>query len=337
MQLWAAADMTLAELIHAYRSDPHSTYHKTRYRTRLHYDDLCRYVVAGLGSRQLADIRGRDLHTWHQDNAQSRGVPMAHSMATMLRIVVNFGVTMLEEPECTRLSAILHKMRLPMGRARKERLTADHVVAIRAKAHEMGRPSIALAQAFQFAGTLRQKDCLGEYLPLSEPELSDVIRPAARRGHQPMKWVRGIRWEEIDADDVLRHTTSKRGKEVVIDLKTDPMVMEELAMLFERPTHGPVIRSELDGYPWTASEFRRWWRKIARSAGVPDSVWNMDTRSGAISEAIQAGAKIEHVRHAATHSDIQMTARYDRSSEEITRGVMAQRVEFRRNNGTNHA
>jgi hypothetical protein len=55
---------------------------------------------------------------------------------------------------------------------------------------------------------------------------------------------------------------------------------------------------------------------VARKCGIPDNVWNMDSRSGAISEAIQAGAPIEFVRHAATHSDVSQTADYDRGQAE---------------------
>jgi hypothetical protein len=85
------------------------------------------------------------------------------------------------------------------------------------------RHSMALAQAFQFDGTMRQKDIIGEWVPLDEPgPLSDVIS-----GNE--KWVRGIRFEEIDQNLILRHVTSKRDKLLTIDLKQCPMVMKELA------------------------------------------------------------------------------------------------------------
>ena len=58
---------------------------------------------------------------------------------------------------------------------------------------------------------------------------------------------------------------------------------------------------------------RRMWRMVARKAGVPDAVYNMDTRSGAITEALQSGASLDAVRKAATHSDAKMTMRYSRN------------------------
>ena len=53
------------------------------------------------------------------------------------------------------------------------------------------------------------------------------------------------------------------------------------------------------------------------------------TTAGAISEATDAGAELEHVRHAATHSDISMTLRYSRGGNEKTAGVMRLRAEHR--------
>jgi flagellar biosynthesis regulator FlaF len=85
---------------------------------------------------------------------------------------------------------------------------------------------------------------------------------------------------------------------------------------------GAVIVSEVTHLPYTDHEFRRLWRMIARECGVPDNVFNMDSRSGAISEATNAGADLEHVRHAATHSNISMTQRYSRDSEKKIAGVM---------------
>lgn len=55
----------------------------------------------------------------------------------------------------------------------------------------------------------------------------------------------------------------------------------------------------------------------------------MDSRAGAISEATDAGADLEHVRHAATHSDIAMTQKYSRGSEDKIAGVQKLRAEHR--------
>jgi site-specific recombinase XerD len=193
--------------------------------------------------------------------------------------------------------------------------------AICAEAHRINRPSIALAQAIQFEGMLRQKDIIGEWVPIAEPGTSAVI-------HKGLKWLRGIRWEEIDENLVLRHVTSKRQKEVEIRLADAPMVVAELAKV-ERKGSGPVIVNESSGRPYSVTHFRQIWRTIATAAGVPKSVRNQDSRAGAITEATQAGADLESIKHAATHSDIAMTQRYARSSHEKSAKVMQMRAAHR--------
>jgi hypothetical protein len=67
-------------------------------------------------------------------------------------------------------------------------LTMKDVVDLRRRAHEMGYPSIALAQAFQFDCGLRQKDLIGAWVPRAELDtLAEFV-------DGDMAWVRGLRW-----------------------------------------------------------------------------------------------------------------------------------------------
>lgn len=316
-------DGTVKSLAECYQLDPDSPFHKLEHKSRLHYCALMQRIVRDHGYDYVREIKARTVLRWHEEWTE-RGVAMAHGTLRMLRTLITFGATILEDAECERLTGILCKMRFKMGKPRTERLTAEHAVAIRAAAR-WGTPSIALAQAFQFDCMLRQKDVIGEWLPQSEPGLSDVL-------HGAEKWLKGIRWEYIDQNMILRHTTSKRKKEIEIDLTLCPMVMEEFARLQLEgplPTHGPIIISEFGGKPWEAAKFRRRWRELADKAGVPKTVRNMDSRAGAISEATDAGAELEHVRHAATHGDISMTQRYSRNAREKTDNVLRLRAEHR--------
>ena len=318
-------DGTIRSLSQCYQTDKDSTFRKNRYQTRRHYEILLRRVERDHGDERVADLRGRDMLRWHEDWTAS-GVSMAHSLMGMVRTILGFGMTLLECGECARMCAVLSKQKFAMGRSRNVHLTAAMADAIRAEAHSRGFPSIALAQALQFEGMLRQKDVIGEWVPLNEPGTSIEIVDGK-------KWLRGVQWSEIEGM-VLRHVTSKRQKLVEIDLNNAGMVRAELARLGALPTKGPMIVCESTGKPWTGHYFRETWRKIARAAGVPDNVRNMDTRSGAITEATDAGAQLEDVRHAATHSDISMTQRYSRGSAEKTAKVMRQRSEYRNKKGT---
>lgn len=323
--------MTIDELIASYRTDKDSPYYGTRLRycTRQHYDVLLKRISKDLGSMELEAVKARQLLSWHDEFLQRGHIAMGHGIIGMMRTIMSFGTTMLEDSECTRISDVLGKMRFKMGKPRVERLTSAQVVLIRAEAHKQNLRSIALAQAIQFELMLRQKDIIGEILPLDEPIESDVFAYGK-------KWARGIRWEEIDENFILKHVTSKRLKEITVDLKLADMVISELTLWFgamdrsRMPVAGPVIFSERTKLPWVAGEFRRKWRQLADNCGIPKEVRNMDTRSGAITEATDAGIPLETIRHASTHSDISMVARYSRGSTEKIASVMETRLASRK-------
>jgi len=360
MQVWARGGLptvnvfngTIGGLIYCYRNDPDSKFRKKedkggiRYASRVHYDALMSMIDREHGHKVLADIKGRTVQHWY-DEWSARSLATAHAKIKMLRTLFKFGIAFLEDDDCARISTVLREMKFRMPKARNEWLTADQATAIRAKAWELGRPSIALAQAFQFELMLRQKDVIGEWVPVSEPGMSDTIDSAGN------KWLRGIRFEEINHNFVLSHVTSKRLKKITVDLKNAPMVLEELNAKFPGsvrwvevmqagkiviqiivdrallPASGPIIVSEFDKLPWTAIEFRRWWRICADACGVPPTVRNMDSRAGAITEASDAKADLEHIRQAATHSDIAMTQRYSRGSEGKIEIVQLARIAHR--------
>ena len=319
-------DGTVSGLIRNYMGDADTPYKNLRYRTRKYYQSLCKRLEDDFGEKQISEIKARALIHWHDAIKQQGKIAMGHSVMGMLRILAGFGATILEDAECSRLSMVLSKMRFTMPKPRSSVLTAEQATAIRTSAITLGLSSIALAQAFQFDCMFRQKDVVGEWVPISEPGVSDVLD-----GNN--KWLRGIRWEEIDQNMILTHVTSKRQKEIIVDLKIAPMVMEELGhrSRSELPSRGPIIVSDVSGRPWYAVEFRKHWRRAAEAGGIPKSVRNMDSRAGAITEATESGADLEHIKHAATHSDIGMTQRYARGAEEKTAGVMRKRVEHRMN------
>ena len=61
----------------------------------------------------------------------------------------------------------------------------------------------------------------------------------------------------------------------------------------------------------------------------------MDSRAGAISEAIDAGTELKHVRHAATHGEILMTQKYSRGGVEKTAKGDAERAAHRNSHERN--
>jgi hypothetical protein len=336
-------DGSLRSLINCYQTDVDSGYHKLRYKVRRTTNALLKRLVKDHGHEDLGDIKGRTILAWHKEwTGGGVKIAMGSAFVGQLRTLFTFGRSILEIEECTRLGAIMHDLKFEGTRPRKVHITAAQTDAIRYKARlHFGWYSLALGQAFQFECTLRQKDVIGEWVPIEEPGVSAVVNAGK-------KWIRGIDWSEVDDQLILRHITSKKQKPTQIDLKLAPMVIEELVEMCGGqqllitdpatkkvtvnrhllPASGPIVICDVTGLPWADSEYRRKWRLVARASGIPKDVCNMDSRSGAISEGISAGARIEWVRHAANHSDVSQTADYDRDQAEATAKVMRLRVAY---------
>jgi len=337
----ASFDGTITSLAYCYRKDSDSTYQRCRINSRRYYDSLCRAITSDLfddngttrtvGDLHIRELKARLILRLHSKWREERGVTMAHGMVGMIRALCTFAATILEDEDCEHVGNMLGKMRFETAKPRETFLSADQITAVRAELHRMGWHSIAMAQGFQFECTFRQMDVIGEWVPVSEPGVSEVTS-----GYE--KWLRGIRWEEIDSNLVLTHITSKRQKKVTVDLRNAPMVIEELLRIYGTldrsvmPASGPIIIQETTNRPWTVTQFRRHWRKAATNVGIPSTVRNMDSRAGAITEAFQAGADPEKVRKSATHGQLSMTAKYSRGDAEATANVMQLRAANRKNN-----
>lgn len=303
---------TLGALIDAFMTEKVSTFHGLRYHVRVRHRQFLDRIKRAHGDVRLDQIRPKTILEWYDLWSENKAkVSIGHAFIGHLRTVMGFGIVILEDEECGRIKTFLREMRFKNGQPRKHRLTFQQVNLIRAKAHELGYPSIALANALQFEVILRQKDVIGEWVPLIEPGVSEVT-------WHGKKWITGLRWNEIDAGLVLRHTTSKKGKDIEFPLGKAPMVIEELHKLAQRnpaKRSGPIIICEYTGRPWVPGEFRRKWRIIARAAGVPDHTFNMDSRSGGITEAFEAGADPDKIRKNATHAQLSQTLDYNRGSQ----------------------
>jgi hypothetical protein len=82
-----------------------------------------------------------------------------------------------------------------------------------------------------------------------------------------------------------------------------------------------LIVDDTAGRPYAESANGREWRVVARAAGIPDHVWNMDARAGAITEAKDAGADLDHIRSTASHSQVSTTLRCSRGAVGKSRKV----------------
>lgn len=274
----AAFDGTVRTLIASYKTHPRSGYHKLAYRTRESYDSSLRRIERDLGPEQVEKLDKERLERQHAEwtAGGTTHVAMGHSLVGQLRILASFGADILKDQSCRMLQVALHYMKIPKGEKQTVPLTAAHARAIRTMAHAKGLPSIALAQAFQFEHKLGQRDVIGEWVPMREPGTSDIVS-------KDLKWLRGLRWNQIDEGLNLRLSTETR--------RLGQMVAEELWAMFSKsgeplsrarlPASGPIIVYEPTGLPYPAHTFRRVWRELADEANVPKAAKNRDLRTAA--------------------------------------------------------
>ena len=58
---------------------------------------------------------------------------------------------------------------------------------------------------------------------------------------------------------------------------------------------------------------RHRFREVARAAGVPDTIWNMDARAGAVTDAYDKGAREVDAMDLGTHTQLATNRRYSRN------------------------
>jgi hypothetical protein len=346
-------DGTVGSLIEIYQKHKKSPFKAVRHATQLTYATNLRALKTAIGDVRVKHISFDDISNWQDELADDGGggPPRKYrsgKLIAQLKRVFLFGALVLpKEAGCHDVCDIFAKMAegkmMDSTQSRRsEYMTAAQCRLLREKAHAMGHHSVALAQAFAFELGCRQKDVIGEWIPDKVPGLSDILD----RGK---KWMMGLRWEEVDAELVLRHRLSKsiHGADTVMDpkagtwkawdLRAYPMIMDELARLCggavdraNLPARGPVILHERFGRPWGERMFQYAWRKVATAAGIPANIQNRDSRPGAATEADVAGAPREKTQRMLGHSRGETTGIYLREDLEVNRELAKLRTEKRK-------
>jgi len=343
-------DGTWRSLFRLYQTHDKSKFKKLRYAQQVDYARRIRVIDEAIGQVRVSRTTWLDLIRWDEEFAAPHdgGRPKratARLYMKILKQVALFGKLALPDNSgCAKLIEIMRDMAeqrtFASGRRqRKEYLTYPQAVHHCDASHDEGFGSIALAQALMFECGMRPKDVIGEWVPRSEPGVTDVFSGGS-------KWLMGARWEEVDENFIWTHRLSKSvprdgimdseiGKTEPYELLEFPLVRNELQRIAPLnranfPASGPVIVSESTGRPWSASRFRDRWRKIARKAGIPDNIQNRDSRAGAATEADSiTEVPREKVKRMLGHSKEETTAIYQRESMHIRTEIARGRAELR--------
>lgn len=336
MLLWAGGhrrdplrfEGTVASLIRLYQLDPSSPYAQVKWNTRRSYAERLDKIERAVGQRALSAIGLADFRNWYDKAKRPREpggperITSAHNFIRMLRQLLAYGVA-AELPECHRLLTVLQNVRFKAAPRRRERLELSHVQAFIGQARAAGRISLALGTALQFETGMRQKDVIGEWEPIPSGTAAHGIVLKGKR------WVNGLTWADIGANLSFSKATTKTSAIVSHDLTLCPMTMELLDLVPVETRIGPLIIDETAGRPYADHAYAREWRAIAKLAGIPDAICNMDARAGAITEAEDAGADLDEIRGAVGHTQASTTARYSRGAIGKARSVAEKRLAFR--------
>jgi hypothetical protein len=264
-----AYDGTFSGLMSVYQTHDKSSIHKLKHSVRANYIRTLNRLEREIGKQRIADWTAQTVQNNYERWKGDDKVAIAHELVGKLRLLTSFGVTELNDDYCIKLNLILSKMRFEIakGQGGYVRLNREQTRALRMTAREhFGWDSIALAAAIQFEfPKLKQLDIIGEWVPLSDPAKSEIIK-----GDE--KWVRGLKWSDLDEDYNLKRViqSGPRGpkKEVVYKLKRAQMTIEEINRVPLAKRTSAMIMCEYSNIPWSNNEFRRKWKIVAEKAGI---------------------------------------------------------------------
>lgn len=322
----AKYDGTVLSACRVYQTHKMSRFHKVKHNTRKTYVDSLKVIEQTVGARQIRRLTTLDVMHWydqwkkpaHEGGAER--IDRAHDAVSMFRTVLWF-MTALRVPECKLLAEELKALKFEKGGAREEEMTYLQVTSFIRKALELGEAGVmprdrahymALGTAAMFELLLRQKDIIGERLTAAQLVRTKVPKGATVLKFDGFAWAGFFTWESMPGW-IWRMKTSKSKYRAAadFDLTRYGLLMPLLEAVPQSQRSGAVIKDET-GRPVREGSYRRWFRQIARAAGIPDEVWNMDTRAGGATEAEEAGAELELIQNALTHSEPRTTLRYVR-------------------------
>jgi hypothetical protein len=339
LSLWLAGearprwlyDGTVGSLCDAYERHPESPIHEVKANTADSYRDSMKILRATVARRAVRALTPVDVKRWYRlwrepaAPGRPERVDRAHNAVAQLRAILRFGFA-LGHDECGILAKRLAVVQFGRSAPRTSEMTLGQaralIAASLARADRRGR-SMAIGVAMQFETMLRQKDVIGEW--------NRDIRsaPAGAMVYGAEAWSGAFTWENIPGG-LFRMTTSKTGAPALFDLTRLDMLWPLLQMVPQAERTGAIVTGD-EGHPIRERSYRKWFREIARTAGVPDNVWNMDARAGAVTEALESGAQLEDVQRAATHSHSATTLGYERRVESSISAIATARKKARLN------
>lgn len=335
-------DGTVAGAIKVYRQHTQSPYSEVAPNTRKTYEDSLK-VIEGVGARLVQNVTVADVKRWYKqwrkpakEGAKER-IDRAHNAVAQFRAVLHFCYSLgAKFDACGALERRLvdGKVRFERRGAREQEMTYQLAFAFIKKSLELGEAAVipadralamAIGTAAQFELALRQGDVIGKWVK-SVPDT-----PHAEYDGEGEMWTGPFRWDNIPGWRFRLKTSKTKGATGFL-LSDYPLLFPLLERVPHPERAGAIVKGE-HGLPVRERSYRKWWRQIARAAGIPDEVWSMDARAGAATEAEEAGVDTKIISDLLTHTQKTTTERYIRRRERANAEVAKARAEHRKTAG----
>jgi hypothetical protein len=323
-------DGTVLSACRIYQEHPYSPFRTVKHNTRRTYEAYLKLIEHNVGRRLIRNVTVIDVKHWYGEwrkpvvSVDETGkeiigqdrVDRAHDAVSMLKTVIYFMSAMRHE-DCKQLASELERVKFEKGGARDQELTYQQCAAFIRAAIDLGKKGVipvdrslyvAIGVAAQFELMVRQMDIIGEWAPKNAnrklPAGIDVVEMDTE------SWAGFFTWEKIPGWRWRMKTSkSKYRAGAEFDLSRYSLLLPLLDAVDPSQRTGAIVKGE-HNLPVRYRSYVKWFRRIARAAGIPDEVWNMDSRAGGATEAEEAGATLEAIQGALTHSKQGTTLRY---------------------------
>jgi len=332
-----------------YQEHPLSAFNtRIKANTRDSYTDSLKIIEGTVGQRLIRNLNVLDMQNWYDqwrkpavfvdaegiETFGAERIDRAHDAISMWKTVLRFNVALgPRHPGSRDCSILLEALKnggslvnFESGGAREEEMTYAHASAFVRTALELAERGViprerglylAIGVAAQFELALRQKDIIGERPKSARDQEKAMRRGATAINYGGVIWTGYFTWENIPGWRWRMKTSKSKYRSAVnFDLTIYSLLFPLLDAVPHHERTGAVVKGE-HGFAVQERSYRKWFRPIARVAGIPDEVWIMDSRAGAGTEAEEAGADHGAIKTLLTHSDKQeaTTTRYKRRQD----------------------
>ncbi len=306
-------------VIQSWKIDPYSRYNGVKKNTQEGYDETLKKISNTIGHLKIAALNyallGEIRTTLDQ---KGRAASSQRKIFSMMSTLAHYAVGPLRQQTARDVIQDLSQIVIRSDAKWQKAPDREFVRAVIDEADARGLFAFATGILFQWTYMLRSVDVRGQWMTASQSE-GGVYRNGKR-------WEDGLTWDMFDEDltafsKVISKT--RRSLAASMDFELTPELRGRLMLLRNaKGGVGPVIISERYNEPYTRYSWSQAFRRIRDDLGLPNDVWMMDTRAGAITDAKAVVSDAFAIRDAAQHMHVDTTDGHARArSENINKVV----------------